>query len=131
MNHIRLTLIAIPALVAAGLLSACEPAEINKTLAVLAGSSYEPTADDLSRLSEYVAEHPEVRAKLVGDYTEGSAVVSALISSAQLESSSEPVSSEVVVAVVEPPAPVSHVVCPEPFEWRGQMVQNPCWLEWD
>lgn len=41
----------------------------------------------------------------------------------QLAVSSEEASAPEEVAT-------AHTVCPAPFEWRGQMVQNPCAVEW-
>lgn len=109
MNSIRLTIIALTAVV----LAACSGAQIDKAVKTLEGT-YEPTSAELAEYSAFREAHPEYP-----DYSAGSSQVSEIIiSSAQLESSSEPVSSEVVVAVVEPPVVVPEPVCVQ-TPWHG------------
>lgn len=41
------------------------------------------------------------------------------------------VSSEEANAPEEVAEPTWHLVCPDPYLWRGSMVQDPCWREYD
>lgn len=132
MNLSRISVIAICGLCLFGLTGAeCSRAEIDRATAILRKDPVPPpTEAEISQFSQYLAENPDVRAKLVGDLSAGSVVVSALISSAQLESSSEPVSSEVVVAVVKPPTPVAVTVREDDWIWRGTVQPGACHVEY-
>ena len=101
----RILLIALIAL-----LAGCTDEEKALYKAALTGE-YVPTAAELSQYSALIEEHEASKNAV----------------------SSEP---EVVVAYVEPepvvePEPTWHIECPEPYEWRGMLVQDPCYRVYD
>jgi len=103
---LRLGIILLPLIAPAVLLplSACTDKEIETNVALLRG---DPPPDagmymaDIPASSEEAADEPVVVETLAA---------------------TEPSSSEYVAT--------AHQVCPEPFEWRGQLVQNPCTVEY-